>query len=274
MKKILKIIFNKKFIFYFKILYSKLTSNYVIHKPSGSLKCYIEQHKAEIKRKYHHIDNFLVYKKIDNEFINNLASITQNSIKNVKSNFQHGKIIYSELINYIKKKKKNNLFLVDVGSAKGFSSVIMAKVIKECKVKGKIFSLDIIPHNKKIYWNAPTDWKYGKISRETLLRKYNKFLKIITFYNGDSKKSLSKLKLKRIHFAFIDGSHDYEDVKKEFELISAKQNRGDIIIFDDCTKGVYDGVVGVVNYITKSKKYHCKKIYSSENRGYAVCYKI
>jgi hypothetical protein len=109
----------------------------------------------------------------------------------------------------------------------------MAKVIKECKVKGKIFSLDIIPHNKKIYWNAPTDWKYGKISRETLLRKYNKFLKIITFYNGDSKKSLSKLKLKRIHFAFIDGSHDYEDVKKEFELINAKQNRGDIIIFDD-----------------------------------------
>jgi len=110
MKKILKIIFNKRFIFYFKILYSKLTSDYVIHKPLGSLKCYIEQHKVEIKKKYHHIDNFLVYKKIDNEFINNLASITQNSIKNVKSNFQHGKIIYSELINYIKKKKKKNLF--------------------------------------------------------------------------------------------------------------------------------------------------------------------
>ena len=78
----------------------------------------------------------------------------------------------------------------------------------------------------------------------------------------------------RINFAFLDGSHDYDDVKFEFDFIKQKQIKGDIIFFDDVTEGHFNGVVKLINEITHQKSYEIEKIMSTKFRGYAIAKKI
>jgi len=272
-KRFIKKNLNKKIFFLLRNFYTMITGDYITSKPLGSLDIYLNQHNQEINKNYFQIDNFFKLRKKDIKFINKLAFITQNNIKSVNSNFQHGKIIYKTLFNYIKKNKLKKINLIDIGTAKGFSAIVMSKVIYETKTKGKVHTIDIIPHNRKIYWNAPSDHQFGKITREFLLKKFRKFLKNIIFYHGESTKIINQLTLNRVNFAFIDGSHDYDDVKNEFTMISKLQQKGDILIFDDCTKGFYDGVYSLIKNLKKKKLYKCKIIQSSINRGYAICYK-
>ena len=62
---------------------------------------------------------------------------------------------------------------------------------------------------------------------------WKKELNNIIFLTGPSFFTLRKFKERRINFAYIDGMHDYKNVKNEFEFISSKQETGDIIILDD-----------------------------------------
>lgn len=55
------------------------------------------------------------------------------------------------------------------------------------------------------------------------------------FVGGGSQPLLKKLLSipERLAFAFVDGKHQTEDVKRETEMISRMQPRGAIILFDD-----------------------------------------
>ena len=63
---------------------------------------------------------------------------------------------------------------------------------------------------------------------------------------------LLKLNLDRINFAFLDGAHDYFNVKFEYEYVKERQKPGDIIIFDDVTPHLFDGIVKLIDQIKKS----------------------
>ena len=76
-----------------------------------------------------------------------------------------------------------------------------------------------------------------------------------------------------MHFAFVDGDHDYNSVKNDYLSIKNLQQSGDVIIFDDYTPYLFSGVVKLVKEITLSKIYRTKIIFSSRKRGYALCYK-
>ena len=126
-----------------------------------------------------------------------------------------------------------------------YNYVICSKKIKREYV---IHTIDLIPHNKKILWNSITDIEHGKISRKDLLIDYSLYLKNINFVCGTSVDTLNKLDIDRIHFAFLDGSHDYEDVKFEFEFVNKKNRIGDNN-FDDYTPKIFDGIVKLTNEI-------------------------
>ena len=79
--------------------------------------------------------------KIDRKFILELALPTQVTIKLSKINIDHGKILYSLLRNYISKNKINRINILEVGTAKGFSSLCMAKALYDHKIDGNIFHL-------------------------------------------------------------------------------------------------------------------------------------
>jgi hypothetical protein len=78
------------------------------------------------------------------------------------------------------------------------------------------------------------------------------------------------LNLKRIHFAFLDGSHEYQDVKLEFEFVDKRNKTGDIIILDDYTLGKFDGVVQLVDEIKLKKNYNLDFFDDNKDRGYVL----
>ena len=77
--------------------------------------------------------------KIDNEiqeFIHNLALTTQITIKRSRMLYLHGFVLYSSLLNYLKSNKSNisdksnkPISILETGTARGFSSLVMAKAI-------------------------------------------------------------------------------------------------------------------------------------------------
>ena len=79
--------------------------------------------------------------------------------------------------------------------------------------------------------------------------------------------------MSRINFAFLDAQHTYEALIKEYEFVKHRQIKGDIIVFDDVTPGVFDDIVKCVGFIEKSGEYQIQIIKSTQKRSYAIATK-
>ena len=225
--------------------------------------------------KYKEIENYLseMNPSVPIDWIHKLALPTQVSIKKSRINYQHGFILYKTLTNYIKQKNKKKYNVLEVGTAKGFSSLCMAKVLDDQEVKGLIQTIDILPHDVPMYWNSIKDHD-GKMSRIELLSDYFELCnKYIHYICGKSENELPKLINDRIHFAFIDGEHFYKNVKIDGEMIARTQSSGDIIIFDDYNTSLFPGVVKAADEICEKYNYKKTLIRSSIERAYLVAEK-
>ena len=90
------------------------------------------------------------------------------------------------------------------------------------------------------------------------------------FLEGEFQSAIKELLYERIHFAFIDAIHEYENVMYEFHFIHQFQKKGDIIIFDDYNNKLFPGVVKAVDEICQYYSYSKKVIISNNQRGYVV----
>tara|TARA_X000000950_G_C13911174_1_gene659031 strand:+ start:3259 stop:4113 length:855 start_codon:yes stop_codon:yes gene_type:complete len=208
---------------------------------------------------------------IDKEWLDDLAMITQVTIKNSNICYAHGRVLYSSLSHYIEKLNEP-INIIETGTSKGFSSLCMAKALYDLKKNGLIHTIDLLPIDKKIYWNSISDFE-GMKTRSQLLNKWNELNnKYIKFYEGFSKKILKKINLNRVHFAFIDGSHTYLDVLYELNYVASRQLENDIIVIDDYNLQ-YPGLIKATSKVIKSFNYSLELINSSKNRTYAICIK-
>jgi len=150
----------------------------------------------------------------------------------------------------------------------------MGKALWDRKVEGKIATIDPLPHNVKLYWNCIDDLE-GEKTRAQLLSNYSDLInRYIWLIEGKSKEVLSKLELSRIHFAFLDGAHDYEDVKFEISYVLPRQKKGDVIFFDDYQESYYPGIVKAVRELGSNGNYQIETLSANEQRGYAIAEKI
>src|SRR5439155_2072863 len=100
---------------------------------------------------------------------------------------------------------------------------------------GKILSVDVLPHDVQILWNCIRDVD-GPRTRADLLGDYRELLEpYVLFQRGDSKHQLPRMRLPRIHMAFLDTVHTYQHVMAEFASIRGRQTAGDLLFFDDYT---------------------------------------
>lgn len=236
-----------------------------------------EEAKKEI---YPEIDEYEKLKgfKIDKEWLDDLALHTQITVKNSKLCYAHGRLLYTALLDYISKQNDNDvkerITIIETGTAKGFSSLCMAKALDDSRRNGIIITFDFLPHFKKMYWNLIDDVD-GPKKRSELLDKWKKLISnYIIYQQGDTRLELKKLQVDRINFAFLDGAHTYEDVMYEFNEIKNSQINGDIIVFDDYSNKKFSGVVRAVDKICNEFGYEKKLLKSLNTRGYIIAEKI
>jgi len=210
---------------------------------------------------------------IDPIWFKKLSLQTQTCIKDSPLNFNHGRILYSLLSKYIVKNNSSQFLIFETGTARGFSSICMAKAIIDRNANGLITTIDSLPHNEKINWNCISDSK-GKKSREELLSHWEEELSRIIFIQGWTDNIIDRLGIKRINFAFLDAQHDKDSVMKEFKFVSDRQTEGDIVVFDDVTKGIFNEVCQAVDEIEVKFPYEIKRLQIDNKRGYAIATKI
>jgi len=248
-------------------------------RPLASKETYLRLHEEAITNINQSIKEYELISgySISDDFINELALYTQICIKKSKLNFQHGRLLYSVISEYINKKKTQNsgnnkpIIVFETGTAKGFSSICMSKAFSDHNAFGIITTIDCISHNEKMFWNSISDWT-GPRTRQQLLSRWEEELSRIIFMQGWSE-SLSLIGFNRIHFAFLDAQHTKKDVLREFEYVSKRQKRGDIVVFDDVTAGVFDGVCEAIYEIKNNYSYKVLIIDSDKSRGYAIATK-
>ena len=225
-----------------------------------------EIEKLEIRMKH----------SIEKKWLDALAFVTQIVKKKSELNYSHGRALYSVLSNYLEEKKnqnyKDNFTILETGTARGFSAICMSKALIDKKVNGKVLTIDVIAHNKKMYWNCVED-KTGPKKRSELLSNWQEELNNIIFLQGRSSIVFKMIGLKRIHFAFLDGQHDKQTIKEEFNFVSKNQKKGDLIFFDDVNENNFPELYFFVKDLSKTKEYSINFINASKDRAYAIAKK-
>ena len=214
---------------------------------------------------------------IDTAWLHELALHTQVVIKKSELCYQHGRVLYTTLSKYLNDNPPQNLCdslnIWETGTARGFSALCMAKSLADQKRSGTIITFDVLPHTAQMYWNCIDDHD-GMKSRAKLLEPWKDLVeRYIIFHQGDTRLEMPKVKAERIHFAFLDGAHTYDDVFFEFNQVRDSQSPGDIIVYDDYTPKQFPGIVKAVDHICKEYQYHRTDLKAHDGRGYVVAKK-
>ena len=277
LKKNIKLIYER--IYYLPFIEKPLPRNPFGKNIQASKTTYLELHKLALANNDYMVKKFeeKFRNKIDLEWWSNLALFTQVVIKPEELNFFHGRLLYSVLCDYIDKNNftdnpLKSISIFETGTARGFSSICMAKALNDKSCQGFITTIDCIPHNKEIYWNCISD-HHGKISRSQLLEQWSDEISRIIFIQGWTNLMLKRIGLNRINFAFLDAQHTKESVIEEFLFVSKRQKSGDIIVFDDVTENIFPGVCEAVNFIKNNYPYQVQEFKFTSLRGYAVATK-
>jgi predicted O-methyltransferase YrrM len=210
---------------------------------------------------------------ISPEFLHQLALHTQVVIKKSSINYQHGRLLYAILSKLISETDADSFNIVETGTAMGFSSLCMAKALQDKNANGKILTFDVLPHQKKIYWNCIDDLE-GKKTRVELLMNYTDLcIRYIIFHQGNTVTEMSKVYMTRIHFAFLDGGHDYHHLKAELKHIMPCQLPGDVILFDDYSPPKFPGLAKAVDEMCADFQYTKELIRADKERSYLLARK-
>ena len=263
----------------YKVANKKWHFNPIAKKKIGSFDEYKNLAHKAANRSCANVSNFETKKgfSVNKAWLDDLALQTQIVIKGSELNYAHGRVLYAELSNYIKNNKNNltNISIIETGTARGFSSLCMAKALQDSEMEGSILTFDVLPHRRPMIWNCIGDHIIGLQTREELLSPWRDLLeRYITFVEGYSQVELIKICKSRIHFAFLDGAHTFDDVMFEFQAIENCQKKGDVIIFDDYNKNKFPEIVKAVDVICEKFKYSKDIINSFDGRSYVVTAKI
>lgn len=242
-------------------------------KPRASRETYMDLWMREKRSLYPVIDEFekTLGFAVDPEWFQNLALHTQVVIKDSVLCYQHGRVLYAALRAFLKnRKEKTALTIIETGTARGFSSVVMARALADAGRPGQIITFDLLPHDIPMYWNCIDDLE-GAQSRRQLLDRWRDLVDdYIVFVEGDSRIMLKKIATGRVGFAFLDGAHTYEDVMLEFGTVAARQKPGDVIVFDDYSPGLFPGLVEAVDEGAAKWNYSREILTAGSERAYVI----
>lgn len=200
------------------------------------------------------------------------AKILACPVKQNPPNWQHGRVIYSVVRNYLEglclqpEDTVDPVTILDIGTAKGYSALCLFWALHDSKREGQVYSVDVIDPTVRCLRNTVAEIEGLKTLAETL-EPFPEAGKIV-FEQSTGLQWLANHK-ERVHAAFVDGKHTGPVVEAEGELLAVRQKPGDVAIFDDVhLRGIYNAI------------YSLKKYYDVEfvtirpnERAYAVGYR-
>lgn len=217
----------------------------------------------EIKNKFGYLHN--------KDEMDDIGLKLQISIKKSRPMYLHGYVISSALHHYLINNNYNDIKILETGTARGFSSIIMARIMEMHNIQGTIHTLDYVD---KFDNCLKASQLKRSVSLNECVEEWKPLVdKYIVFEKGDSNKKLLDLsnQISRINFAFLDGAHYYNDLTNELKFVEQRQNVGDIIICDDYTQTQFPEIVRAVNDFLTNDKYEHTIYYGNDGikkRGY------
>lgn len=168
---------------------------------------------------------------VDRERLERAARILSTPKKAHPPNWQHGRVIYSVARHYFETvNPPEPVSLLDIGTAKGFSALCLEWAREDARILGNVTSLDVIPPSARVRRNTVAEVD-GLRTLAEILAPFPEAsaIRFLESRGVDYLRGYSG----RIHVAFVDGKHTAEAVSKEGAMISAGQEPGDVVIFDD-----------------------------------------
>jgi predicted O-methyltransferase YrrM len=114
--------------------------------------------------------------------------------------------------------------IVETGTNEGLSTIVLAQALRDGPGMGKIHTVDLSSEN---------------VSRAKKNIERAGFEDLVEFNVGDSADFLRELrsKISSIDFAFLDASHEYADVMREFRIVYPLVRKGGTVYFDNASAG-------------------------------------
>jgi len=127
--------------------------------------------------------------------------------------------LYTEQVNFF----SDNSNFLEIGCYYGKSTIFLSELIKE---KGKNIKLHVIDTFDG-YGNSEEEDNFYKIFKKNVYDSGSD--EIIKIYPGKSEIEIMKFEDEFFEFIFIDGSHDYDDVKRDIQNCLKKLKKGGIL---------------------------------------------
>jgi predicted O-methyltransferase YrrM len=135
-------------------------------------------------------------------------------------------LIYHLLLAHLDRKRIE--VIIETGTNWGCTTIVLAQALIDAGCQGRVITFELDPQNAQKAKDNMTaagvaDW--------------------VHLYLGDSRQLLPKALEceKSIRVAFLDASHLYEDVKREFEIVLPKLADDALVIFDNTYRIAEEG---------------------------------
>lgn len=132
--------------------------------------------------------------------------------------------------------------IVETGTNHGATTIVLAQALIDAKCDGEVLTFELEPANVE---KAKINAEKAQVSDR------------IRFFTGDSAKQMPAAiaGLSDLRFAFLDASHLFDDVMREFELIQPILTDDALVLFDNTYRISSDGedprVNGALKEITR-----------------------
>lgn len=222
--------------------------------------------EAECGRAYPVVDEFekeLGY-AIERDRLEDAARTMACPLKVNPPNWQHGRVVYALIRRLLAAGVAGNF--LDIGTAKGFSAVVAAWAIDDADAPGRtLHSVDIMEPWSRERRNSVLELDGYKTIAEYTGRYLPASVTTI-FAGGGSLPLLDALlrKGEEIAFAFVDGKHSTDAVRREADSIRKLQRRGAVVMFDDVQ------IPAVAAAIERLMGYEIEYLRPSDARCYAI----
>ncbi len=127
-------------------------------------------------------------------------------------------VLYSILLSHLRPDAEN--ILIETGTNVGCSAIVMAQALIDSGRPGRLHTMEIDPKNAAL---AQQNFDAAGVSDR------------IELHVGNSRDILPSILAKSgpVRFAFLDGSHLFDDVIYEFSHVEAKLDKGGLIAMDN-----------------------------------------